>query len=425
MRTDEQFLDHCRMIIEDKLGWGNSNGWQNQDFEILSERIASETRISLSPSTLKRIWGKVKYASAPNSTTLNTLARFVGYDTWRDFRIQARPDEAPSPPAVREARQWVGVEAPVVPPTRIWVVGAAILLAGLVITWAFQPRGQPLRHGAVRFTSRPVTRGVPNTVLFQYDATDSNADSVFIQQSWNPRLRFRVAKNRHHYASTYYYPGYFRAKLILNDSVVKEHDLYLVSDGWLGTIDRQPVPIYFRTPQRLPNGYVGLTEADVAAHQPDLRRSVPWTTLTNVRDLGDLPSGDFTFETELISTFNRYEAVCQRINIVLLCSNGHHLIPLSVAGCVGELSLTLSEKEVTGQTHNLSGFGVDFSDWVKVRCDVRNKQARVFVNGRLAYEGRFREDAGKIVGVRYRFHGTGTIKSARFYRRGRLAANLL
>ena len=75
----------CRELIEKKLAWGKSDTWRSQDFETLSEKILEETKVMLSSTTLKRIWGKVSYESTPNMATLNALAQFAGYENWRVF----------------------------------------------------------------------------------------------------------------------------------------------------------------------------------------------------------------------------------------------------------------------------------------------------------------------------------------------------
>ncbi|HEY1056610.1 MAG TPA: hypothetical protein VGE24_15795, partial [Emticicia sp.] len=97
-------MAHCKKLIEEKLGWGNSEKWTNQDFEDLSQRIFEATAITLSPTTLKRIWGKVKYDSAPTVTTLNTLAQFIGFEHWRAFRQNHFPKNGHT-----------GIEEPVIP----------------------------------------------------------------------------------------------------------------------------------------------------------------------------------------------------------------------------------------------------------------------------------------------------------------------
>ena len=85
MQNNKEMLDRCRASVEQKLGWGDSGQWTNADFEGLSEKILAETGVSLSTSTLKRLWGRVKYDSTPQAATLNALARFVGYDDYRDL----------------------------------------------------------------------------------------------------------------------------------------------------------------------------------------------------------------------------------------------------------------------------------------------------------------------------------------------------
>ena len=62
--------------------------WTNQDFLRLSELIAEKTGVTVSHVTLKRVWGKVRYDSLPNTHTLNTLVQFLGYDNWRDFSVK-------------------------------------------------------------------------------------------------------------------------------------------------------------------------------------------------------------------------------------------------------------------------------------------------------------------------------------------------
>ena len=414
MLDEREELAKCLILIEEKLGWGSSAHWQNQDFDAVRERIADETGVALSTSTLKRLWGKVHYDSAPTATTLNTLARFLGYENWREFRkplplaenqvLQNTEPISPSPPTSKfllSRSKW------------IWT---AVLFITVFLTgnWAFRNGEKRLEYGVITFGSRPVAQGLPNTVIFNYNAADSNADSVFIQQSWNPRLRFRVDKNNQHYTSTYYYPGYFRAKLVLNDSIVKEHDLYITTQGWLGTINRDSIPVYFNDRQIRKNAVVAVTETDLLKQGVDLQKAVPSVSLHYVKPMGNLSASNFTFETELKSTFNHGSAVCQQTMIMLLCSNGVHIMQLSAKGCVGELGLSFSDLAVSGKTNDLSGLGVGFTDWAKVRCEVKDKQVTLFVNGKQAYTGQFEKDPGKIVGVRYGFQGSGEVRSARF-----------
>lgn len=90
----QHLIRQLKQRFEEKTGWGDSDLWNNQDFLELSLMICEQTGASLSHVTLKRIWGKVRYESLPHTNTLNTLARFLGYRNWREFRVknaEARP----------------------------------------------------------------------------------------------------------------------------------------------------------------------------------------------------------------------------------------------------------------------------------------------------------------------------------------------
>lgn len=46
---------------------------------------AGRPGFSLSEKTIRRLWEKEKYDSAPSLTTLNMLSKVAGYKRWEDF----------------------------------------------------------------------------------------------------------------------------------------------------------------------------------------------------------------------------------------------------------------------------------------------------------------------------------------------------
>ena len=88
MHNEKELLAICRKDIEASLGWGSGDAWNNQDFEDLSDKITDKTSVQLSVSTLKRIWGRVKYDSQPTPATLNALAVYLGFTNWKEYRKQ-------------------------------------------------------------------------------------------------------------------------------------------------------------------------------------------------------------------------------------------------------------------------------------------------------------------------------------------------
>ena len=90
----EEEIRVCLQQIESRLNRGAGLTWSNSEFEKLSSEIEDKTGVLLSVTTLKRLWGKVKYDHNPTLTTLNTLARFLDYENWRSFTSQiAKPQQ--------------------------------------------------------------------------------------------------------------------------------------------------------------------------------------------------------------------------------------------------------------------------------------------------------------------------------------------
>jgi len=74
---NERRVTYHAMSFVDRRGGSTGTGKElaNYDFEKLSSAI-EDKRVFTSVTTLKRIWGKVRYDHSPTLTTLNTLPGF-------------------------------------------------------------------------------------------------------------------------------------------------------------------------------------------------------------------------------------------------------------------------------------------------------------------------------------------------------------
>ena len=179
MQSDELLIEKTKKLFEEKTGWGDSEEWTNQDFVILSEKIQERTGVPLSHVTLKRVWGKVKYESLPNTHTLDTLVQFLGYGNWREFKSQNGNGRVVKPLAEQlVAAQDYHETAPVEPVLKQksaglkpLLIGAAVVLLTLVVVYInLQPVA--VAKSDYSFSSKKViTEGLPNSVIFNYDAT--------------------------------------------------------------------------------------------------------------------------------------------------------------------------------------------------------------------------------------------------------------
>lgn len=412
-------LARCRALVEKKLNWGSSADWSAQDFERLSERIAAETGVSLSATTLKRVWGKVKYDSVPTQITLNALAQFLGHDNWRLFCVSnptlngngkgGHTDETPAAkiPQSSSFSLWKR--------RRTWLIGLMVIVAvSAVAVLFFNYLNAPIDSSQVRFSSRKVTDELPNSVVFEYSIGNLKTDSVTIQQSWDPRRRERISAHKGQHTSIYYYPGYFKAKLLVGDQIMQEHPVFIKTQGWKGIIEQTPLPMYLSSKEIALNG--SSMEINAVTLREKTGLSVfnnVWTHFYLVNDV-NRDADNFTFETVLQNASAKEEAICQKVRIRILTSESAIGLPLCSKGCTSDASLFIGGTNVSGKDRDLSAFGCDFSKAQRLKCTVSNKVFTVFLNEKSIFTAPANENLGKIVGVVIGFEGAGKIESAAF-----------
>jgi len=415
MLTDEALLLKAKRLIEEKVCWGDSDDWANQDFIALRGKIQDEIGISISHVTLKRLWGKVKYDGLPQTYTLNTLVQFIGYESWRDFKVKngsdAVGDESASNMPVTDQTKSQQRTRNLWKPVSIGITIAALFIGFVLFVFG---TNKPIDPKDYTFSSRETRKaGIPNSVVFDFDATKAPSDSVVLQQSWDTRLRTTVSKNDRQHTLIYYFPGYFKPKLIVNGRIVKEHNLLVKSDGWLAAFIVKPMPIYFKKQDFIANGKMGLPVDKIKAQDISLTPQAPLLSYCNVQDFGEIYTDNFNFETSLRNDYKEGSSVCQLTNIYLLCEGTAVGIPLCAKGCESSLNFFFTNYNVSGKQTDLSNFGVDFNSYVKVRVESANGRAKIFLDNKLAYEVKQEIAHSKIIGVDFVFQGTGSVDYVR------------
>ena len=254
-----------------------------------------------------------------------------------------------------------------------------------------------------------MTAGLPNSVIFDYDASRSPDDSVVIQQSWDTTRRVKVPKSGHQYTSMYYYPDYYHATLQVHNQVVKSHNILIQTNGWLPLVEQDPVPVYFPKEAAMEGGRIRLTVDQIKQKNIPMQPSPPTVMFSNVRDFGEIYSDNFVFETLLKNDYSEGSAACQLTRIYLLCQGTAIWVPLVAKGCVSNVDLFFTYYYTSGKRDDLSNFGVDFQNPVKLRIESDSGKARIFVNDKLAYTVPRHIIRSKIIGIMYRFEGTGEV----------------
>jgi hypothetical protein len=474
------YIRKCLELAATRLNRGDASEWTSYDFEKLSAAIEEATGVILSVTTLKRLWGKLKYTNMPATTTLNTLAQFAGYADWREFKrlVTLLPEEkeqgdittaatghetlpenvtGPVPgddtiplhtatgysPTGKITTGQVAsgyvtgngtptgsAHSPAAKPRKRgkWTYWLLALIPLGILVYALllsnTKPGAPLNPADFTFSSNKIVAdGVPNSVIFSYDATAAGKDSVFIAQTWDVSRKIPVSAKEKTFTAIYYTPGYFRAKLMVDKLIIKEHDLMISSGGWLAMIEQEPgTPLYFKKDEVIKGNGIEVNETLLSEYHVPLQPAPPALRFFNVQPLGDIKNDHFTFETTLKSDYQQGTAACQRVQVLILCKNDVIVIPLCAPGCVGDLSLHAAGTTINSRNADLSKFGADLAKWVKLRVVTKDRHMQFFVNDSAAAELTFSNPPSGIIGVQYRFNGTGAVKDTRFTKDSKVIA---
>lgn len=398
--SDQAYLQLCKKQIEEKFAFGNGSRYTQRDLETLLRHIEERTGIILSLSTLKRLW-KDDFKQRPQLATLNALAAVLDYRDWQDFRQQNH----------------LKAQSPITKKT-IWKIGAltlllvsASVLAIRVVNW---PSAGVRIDGPVRFTAqKTVITGTPVTVIFNYSLSRVSADSFFIQQSWNPLHRVAIDPERNLYSSIYYEPGYHRARLIANDSILAMQPIHILSDGWEPRLyynyrDREPT--HFKKERFIGHGHLHISRELLTKKTVDLARPFE-TRITNSRVFG-LDSDNFDLVSR-IKVDSLTGSACPFMQVNIVTEKHIFWLNLRYRGCERDASYKVGEIIRTGRNNDLSRLGVDVYQWQEVGFRVENKQAEITLNGKRLFTETFREDFGNIMALTYIFSGTGSIDHVR------------
>ena len=405
-----RYVDSLLERIEDKLQWGESSQWSSYDFDKLATLILDSTKIAISSNTLKRVWGRIKYDSNPSDMTLNTFSQFIGYKDFREFISKSDVKETISPlKTVKKSWfKWPPFQSR---PSIIFATGAVFMLVA-IIALSYSTIERKYNPDDFYFTSRKVAKGLPNSVVFEYRASNAPASAKLeIQQSWDESKRMSISREDSLATSIYFDPGYFKSKLVVDGQVVKEHGVLIPSEGWKGKVESGKKALYFKDSSVIRANKVTIDAGLLSANGID-ENTVPVKTIFRyVDDFKDLRVNDLFIETELKNTLENSFNMCRNSSITLLMEGEAIKIPLSNMGCISELELWHLDRVSSGKNNDLSSRGVNFEGSVKVGFAINKDLLTVSIDGRKAIELSMKGRINKFHGLIYRFEGTGEISS--------------
>jgi len=415
--SEYDFIEKCKQLINERLGWAHSTEWRIGDYKYLSELIYEKTRITISVSTLKRIWQNNKQRT-PHISTLNALVLFIEYSSWHDFKSKIRNEINPNGISDFTPKSWTRIR-------KNTIILYSILSIVLIMYLFFSQKYLIRKKHSVTFNindikfdvKKTVESGLPSSVVFYYDIVKADFDSAFIQQDWDINKRKRILKDDHYHTSIYYYPRNYEAKLILNDSIVRTYPLQIKTDGWLALYEKKlfnNIPFYLKNIEVIKNERLFISAEDLEMNEIENDKDY-FISFYNSRDFGEIYCDNFSLESEIKNDPKEGGLTCGISGISVLGEKGKLIATFSDPGCISQLQLQFSDFTLNGSRSDLSAFGTDLSVWRNIKYEVINKNVTIYIDDKEVIKFQFRNNIGKITGLGYHFYGCGSVRKSVLY----------
>ena len=419
---DGERLKYCLHEIERKLSWEKSSLWKEPEFVRLSKIISEESDISISPHTLKRLYGKIKYKKYynPQRATKDALAKFLGFLDWREFA--AHYDNT------------IGCEAKP-EKSAIWTkkkfIVAVLVLSACFLTLLFMQRFLPATDHlddktettSFSFDTTNSTGFVPYTVSVKYNIEQVASDSIYLDFDFtHPVLghqRVKLNQQRFMYNYTYQIPGYYQIGLYNNSRELAVKNLLAMSEHWDSYLFSEVKQGFWLDNEIQPaerEGYLYYSPEYLVKNGFDIN-PVFYTAHRLFKEF-EIDGDNFEMEVRFKNSKKSGGITCYDFITRLFCENNLSYFRLMEKGCSGFSGLKVGTTEVTGVQQNLSSFTFDDERWNKLSVIVQEKKVQIFLNEELIYSNNYQGSNGKIVGIEQVFKGTGKLDYIRLKDRG-------
>ncbi|MGY0406581.1 hypothetical protein, partial [Pseudoalteromonas sp. SYSU M81241] len=129
-----------------------------------------------------------------------------------------------------------------------------------------------------------------------------------------------------------------------------------------------------------------------------------------IRDFGELYTTNFEMTASIRNDFKSGKSQCQTAQLVIVHEDGPISIMLADKGCISDIMLYAFNKTIDGKKTDLSGFGVDFTDFVEVKCISKDGKLDIVMDKQPIFSFEVPDIPKKIVGLSIHFEGAGTVQ---------------
>jgi hypothetical protein len=409
--SEQQLVKNCLAEICRKNGFTQPGQMSQREFEHISQELETKTGTLISTSTIRRLLNG-EFSRIPQTATLNAVSAYLGFKNWQEYKLSVAGTIDETVP-VNEKTSATPQRSLIIPFKSIASAAASV---SLILFFSFIKSGSfvnPHYEKAKFSVAKTTNNDLPNTVVFNYDVTEVNADSFFIQQSWDISRRVKIDKSGHTLTDIYYEPGYHKAKLIANDSIIKTFDVSIPTDKWVYYVKEKS----FSAKPQYVWPFVYFKSSMLAMSEEELRRSKIDIGKDNFYVMLNFPSQFMASTDNFIYTcrarvVNVVNSACPFLMVEVFGQRNFNYFISKPKGCAHEMMAQFGEKELNGKTTDLSPLAMNVNEWQDIEFSVINKTAHIKINGAEVYSVSYANSSGLITGFGFISNGLAQVDYA-------------
>jgi hypothetical protein len=398
---DQRIIKKSFLRIFTENGYTDSSRMTQRDFEHISTVMEKKSGIVISSTTIKRL-ANGAFSRLPQVATLNAIAHYFGFKNWQEYKAS----EGTTVEEFTSHQDTTEVTIHKRPAIR-YVFGLLLIPVIAVIFLMSRTKNDFGNLDKAVFTAHKNTDNkIPNTVVFNYNIDSVNADSFFIQQSWDHNRRVQIYKNHYTLTDIYYEPGYHIAKLIANDSIIKAVEVSIPTDHWVFYANENKYNYateYIKAENYISNGVMGISKAMLLQNNMDITKTMFYIN-AYFPTKQDVSGDNFVLKTRV--RINEVKNnLCPFLELEIFCQRNYIILKSTDKGCASNAGMQFGNKVIDGKEADLGNISFDVKEWNDIELLVKNKNVTVKINDKVVYETSYEISTKNIAGLAFISNG--------------------
>lgn len=405
-------LDICCQKIAEQVTEKPVAEWTNSDYVKLSALLSRKTKVHLSESTLKRIFGKSKTSARyyPQKATRDALAQFIGCRDWYEFELKNPIPDSPNlskPDPVASVATAVKKDSSFRKTVLLSILLVCIVVTAILLI-RFPLSTEQSAENVHLYCLNPEGQ-TPHSALFKLNVKGELPDSlsnfeIDFGDGKLKRSNFRDSLVNHYYEV----PGRYYPQLYYKNKVIDTGYVYLQTKGWsvTGSMQHDTTRVY---PVSNTGSAIGeiprILEKDIVNAGLDNKKTF-FIAFTNIKPT-HISGDNFQLSAHLTTSQDRAGVRCSQVDVTVFGETDYHSFDIMKLECAAWTSYKFSENYKEGKKNDLRELGHDLSNGGAVKFQVEHQQISLFVGSKKVLTTHYKKSIGKIMGVKISFSGIG------------------